>query len=172
MPDAMPDALPLAMQKRREENRRLRTESNHPLDTSSPNVTRATSDGSDWWVDWAGTRSESWKPCHYCGQRATEKDHLESRTWSGHLTSSFRGQWVWSCRECNLILGDKRIPDTEDRRAFVAQVLIERYEYDARHPVDLDGLEGALLRSARAAATARDAIHDRLIYATGGRWTP
>lgn len=128
----------------------------------------------EWWSAWADKHSGGeWNPCHYCGQRADSKDHLEARTWTGHQTQGFRGPWVWSCMECNRILGDRRIPDVDERRCFVASKLIDRYEYDANLWLpDLDGLEGNILASVLAAREERQAIRDRLAAVTVGSWQP
>ena len=161
--------LPMPEQNRVEQN--TYEERGHPLDEASPKSTRTTREAGEWWVAWAAKMSEAWEPCHYCGAAAESKDHLEARTWTGHRGKGYRGPWVWSCQECNSILSDKRIPDTEDRRDFVAVRLIEMYEFEARRLVDLDGLEGSLLVAARAADEARIATRERLEYASRGRWS-
>lgn len=114
-----------------------------------------------------------WNPCSYCGQSATTKDHLESRTWTGHRTQGFRGPWVWACQECNSILGDKRIPDQEDRKVYVANRLTEMYWGEAMRPLpELDGLEGNLRRYTEYRIEQRQMHRERLEYATGSELPP
>lgn len=56
--------------------------------------------------------------CVYCGETQDAMDHLIPRNYSGEA-DRLLVPVVPSCTECNSTLGDKYIPDVQDRRSYV-----------------------------------------------------
>lgn len=71
--------------------------------------------------------------CLYCGVEANVMDHVPPLSWIGALGSEFfieKGTpllLVPSCQECNAILGSFGLFNVNERRAYVASALYERY---------------------------------------------
>jgi hypothetical protein len=89
-------------------------------------------------------------PCYYCGQLATDIDHIPPQVARSKLFDlGFMDRYpiheLPCCRECNSILGD-RLPWTlNERRAYVKKRLRERYRKFLEIP-DWTDSELAILR--------------------------
>jgi hypothetical protein len=109
--------------------------------------------------------------CYYCGEPADTKDHLEARTWTGHTGKGWRGAWVPACRECNTLLTDFRIPNPDERRAYIARVLPTRYRTVLRGKQwtteELDELEGSLRAFVADQQAQREVAERRVLWAAG-----
>ena len=100
--------------------------------------------------------------CVYCGETADTMDHLLPRGWTGDALRK-RVPVVPACRECNSTLGDRLIPEVQERRHYVHNRYRSKYRNRLRTVVlgsdDLaelgDGLRGAVIRQI--------AEHDRLM---------
>jgi len=64
--------------------------------------------------------------CTYCGEPATENDHLLPLPWTGKAARRSTKK-VPACRECNGRLSDLFLPTVEERAAHLFQVLAEEH---------------------------------------------
>lgn len=92
--------------------------------------------------------------CTYCGAAADSLDHVVPYSWNhvkkrkGNAGSQGSGEKVWSCRECNSLLGDKPLFTVEQRRDYIRKALSKRASKTAVwSDEELDEL-GPSLRSA------------------------
>lgn len=115
--------------------------------------------------------------CNYCGEPADTRDHLipvSASSFSSTGTINNRhakkyGETVWSCQECNSLLGSRLLPSVEARATVVAKALTRRYSKLLQAPVwDADELAeiGPSLRSSILAdAERKRRIKVRIAYA-------
>lgn len=74
--------------------------------------------------------------CFYCGETATEKDHIipVSYYYVGKRKGrNFMGQYnsknlVDCCKQCNVIAGNKIFDDKEQKKNYIQQILTQKYK--------------------------------------------
>jgi 5-methylcytosine-specific restriction endonuclease McrA len=99
--------------------------------------------------------------CVYCGEPATDREHVIPRSLGGFWT-------VPACKDCNALAGASLQPSLADRRRHIAAKLRRKYAKVLRMPEwdreELDEL-GAGLRTAVAdLAAAREIVWARLEF--------
>ena len=100
--------------------------------------------------------------CVYCGETATEADHLLPKPYTGEALRSVVPT-VPSCRECNCTLGDRFLPDVADRREWLHKRYRTKYKKRLK-TVMLGELDLAELGpQLRAALVAQMDEHERLM---------
>lgn len=79
---------------------------------------------------------QSGEPCVYCGLLSTDKEHVTPKTWIDAMKEMRSMGFdvvvpeeliVPSCRECNLIAGDKLFDNFKEKRQHIANRLLARY---------------------------------------------
>ena len=84
-------------------------------------------------ADWAEGRGErrDIRPCWYCGVPSDSIDHVPPQRIRDFLVerkiTKYRFAEVWSCRECNSLLGARPIWDVHRRKRFIKQALRKKY---------------------------------------------
>jgi hypothetical protein len=105
--------------------------------------------------------------CIYCGQWASQRDHLIPEPWSGPTVRT-NVATVPSCRECNTLIGDYLTFSITKRRAYAHEKLRERYAKWLRckrfTADELDEM-GPNLRS-----TVEDGLRQRVLLEDRLRW--
>ena len=67
------------------------------------------------------------KYCIYCGDNATDRDHVMPISWKSGIRNYRKGTTVPSCKDCNRgILGSKPFFTVEARQEYVAKILRKR----------------------------------------------
>ena len=99
--------------------------------------------------------------CFYCGEQATDREHVVPKVHVGELTLK-----VWSCRECNCIASSHLFDTVEDKLEFIQNRISVKYkqllEMPHWHQDEIDELEGKLKIDIIAHITAKKVIQRRL----------
>ena len=109
--------------------------------------------------------------CTYCGDAATDRDHLIPQSHSATGVSSFaRHLWVWACGECNILLSDRPLFTVEERGAFLLNRIPERYEKLLNSPVwdddEIDELGPSLRNTIIEGERKKRWVADRVRFLT------
>jgi len=112
--------------------------------------------------------------CAYCGEYATQREHLvpfsflRSKTSKGTPNDNF---WTWilpSCKECNAIAFDQVFETAEAKRCFIQERLAGRYQDDLESPEwsekDLQDLGPALEQYVMACQARSYITRSRVSY--------
>ncbi len=93
----------------------------------------------DWKDATEGTSHPTIQPCEYCGMPADSLDHVPPQAVRPFLAESgLTGRYpfveVWSCRECNCLLGARALFTIRSRADFIKKALAKRYAKFLRTP--------------------------------------
>lgn len=106
--------------------------------------------------------------CVYCGDFASQLDHLLPRTWTGNETRKFVPT-VPACADCNRRLSDHHAPTIKERCDLVYFKLCRKWCAKVNKPeASLKGVEGSLLVSLEARRFEKETIRRRLLILDAG----
>jgi hypothetical protein len=100
--------------------------------------------------------------CVYCGEPATDKEHVIPRFWGGDRYT------VPSCRECNQMAGPKLFGSLNERRAFIEGQVKRKYKRLVNSPEwdrdEIKSLDYTLRVAVQASEDARKVVISRLEF--------
>jgi hypothetical protein len=114
--------------------------------------------------------------CVYCGDAATEKDHIIPYSYAGMCSvrsgkaGNYAGETVPACKDCNSWLGSRMILTVAERKKAVARSLPKRYAKLLKAPnwtlEELEEIEQSLRTAIETTAKKKAAIKRRIRWAS------
>lgn len=116
------------------------------------------------------------KNCVYCGESATEKDHVIplSYYYNGerkgrHLTAEYgKENLVDSCKECNVMAGGKVFDDIEKKKEYIQERITLKYKKVINMPFwsddEIKEMSGRMRKEIKIQQLARKWIYNRINY--------
>ena len=106
--------------------------------------------------------------CVYCGDPATDRDHVIPSSYSQAIKTFGDTSWVWACRECNELLSNKMLVTVPIRAAYLADALKSRHKallHTAKWTEEeLSDLGPMLQQRIRAALIRKNRISARILW--------
>ena len=78
------------------------------------------------------------KLCTYCGDLANTRDHIIPVSYTHGFRVFLGTKWVWCCRECNTLLGNKMFDGIAGKAEYLYYALIEKHQRKALTPSLID----------------------------------
>jgi len=107
--------------------------------------------------------------CAYCGESATDRDHIIPRSISNFnpkSASTNKSNTIPSCKQCNVSLGNRFIITISERAEFLIQLYNKKFKNLLSMPhhtkEDIKELEGSLKKMVRSQMNKKKIILDRL----------
>lgn len=102
--------------------------------------------------------------CFYCGEPATDKEHVVPKSLVGNNTHI-----IWSCGECNSIASDNLFSDIESKRDFIQEKIATKYHKYLNQPdwteKEISELGRGLKSTIRSSQRIKSLVKNRLAWA-------
>ena len=105
--------------------------------------------------------------CFYCGDIATDRDHVVPHALSGRNRRIWTLDWVHCCRECNRFMGAEAPYSMTERVRIVIGKISKKYKLDQPDPDwdehDLEGMSRQFVAKIKADARNRTYAEGRIV---------